>query len=113
MSHASSPEYAHLGYSKSSDAFIFCNKISFDKDDTESLIEQEIKATNKTIAQVKDKTSEELITDLKYVPCLFYRDELFSIVVVNDSKLAEDLKHRNRDRNLTVEEMTALKKDDS
>ena len=43
LSHAKRPEYQHLGYSESSDKFIFCNKESYSRDDTESLAKQVVK----------------------------------------------------------------------
>ena len=49
---------------------------------------------------------------MKYVPCEFSRDELFSVVLINDSDLANDLKQRNKVGNLTVTEMTEIKQAD-
>ena len=100
-------------YSENDDRFIFCNKVSFARDDTASLAKQVIKKTNATAEEVKDKTSDELITDLKYVPCEFSRDELFSVVLIGDSELASELKQRNMNRNLTVADMNGIKEMDS
>ena len=102
LSSATNSEYAHLAYSESTDRFIFCNKVSFNRNDTENLAKQAVEKTNQTVAQVSNKTSEELITELKFVPCEFGRDELFSVVLVNDAELAGELKRRNKDKNLTV-----------
>lgn len=54
---------------------------------------------------MKKKSNDELITDLKYVPCEFSRDELFSVVVFSDAQLAGELKSRNKIGNLTVDEV--------
>ena len=105
LSHNSIAEYKHLTYSETTDRFIFCNKVSFNRNDTVHLAEQAVKKTNLTKQDVVNKTSDELITDLKYLPCEFSRDELFSIVLINDVQHAEELKARNKDGNLTVEEM--------
>lgn len=61
--------------------------------------------------EVKNKTNDELITELQYVPCLFSRDELFSFVVVNDAQLAGDLKRRNKEGNLTAKDLETNHKD--
>ena len=58
-----------------------------------------------TKAEVHKKSNDELITDLKYVPCEFSRDELFSVVILNDDQLAGDLKRRNTEGNLTADEV--------
>ena len=62
-----------------------------------------VEKRNETKEEATSKSNEELITELKYVPCDFSRDELFSIVVIQDVAVAEELKRTNRDRNLTVE----------
>ena len=103
LSHSKRQEYQHLGYYETTDKFIFCNKESYSRDDTESLAKQVVKQTNKTIEEAKTETSDQMITELKYKPCLFNRDVLFSIVLLDDSELAGQLKQRNTDRNLTVE----------
>ena len=113
LSHATNSEYAHLVYSESNDRFIFCNKVSFNRNDTVHLAEQAVQKTNQTVAQVSNKTSEELITELKFVPCEFSRDELFSVVLINDVELAGELKRRNKAGNLTVQDLTDIKEVDS
>ena len=47
--------------------------------------------TNHTEEEVKKKNTDELITESKLVPCEFSRDELFSVVVINDAEVASDL----------------------
>jgi hypothetical protein len=47
-----------------------------------------------------------LITEAKLVPCQFSRDELFSVVIILDSKNATDLKLKNKlSQNLTAQEV--------
>ena len=41
-------------------------------------------------------SNEELITELKFLPCEFSRDELFSFVVVEDEDKARELKSMNK-----------------
>ena len=53
-----------------------------------------------------------MITDLKFVPCEFSRDELFSVVLINDAELAGELKRKNKEGNLTIKEMTKLNQAD-
>ncbi len=104
----SSPEYQKLPYSDSSDRFIFCNKVTFSRNDTAGLIKEAVKQKNETKEEATSKSNDELITELKYVPCDFSRDELFSVLVIQDVAVAEELKRANKDKNLTVEN---LKKD--
>lgn len=40
------PIYQHLSYSASSDRFIFCNKVTLQRDDTVSLVKYAIQRTN-------------------------------------------------------------------
>ena len=88
LSHYTSTEYQHLSYSDKTDHFIFCNKVSFNRNDTEGLVDQAVQKTNQTKAQASHKSNEELITELKFLPCEFGRDELFSFVVMNDDETA-------------------------
>ena len=46
LSRASTPEYQKLSYSQKTDKFIFCNKVSYSRNDTESLIKEAVKSTN-------------------------------------------------------------------
>ena len=48
LSHNSIAEYKHLTYSETTDRFIFCNKVSFNRNDTVHLAEQAVKKTNLT-----------------------------------------------------------------
>ena len=100
------PNGQKLSYSKKRDNFIFCNKISFNSNDTESLVKEAVKKTNITEAEAKTLTDDELINDLGYVTCIFKRDVLFSIVILNDEDEATVLKQRNKEKNLTATELT-------
>lgn len=75
---------------------MFCNKVSFNRDDTAALVGQAVKDTNQTEAQASHLSNEELITELKFLPCEFARDELFSFVVINDEDKARELKSMNK-----------------
>ena len=78
-------EYQRLSYSAKSDKFIFCNKVTYERNDTESLVHEVVTKTNDTEAQAKNMTNDELITEINFVPCEFFRDELFSVVVVREA----------------------------
>ena len=55
-----------------------------------------------------NKSNDELIQDLKFVPCKFNRDVLFSIVLLDDHDQAETLKEENIAKNLTATEISKV-----
>ena len=103
--------YQHLSYSDTTDRFIFCNKVTYERNDTTNIAKYAVKKLNETEAEVKNKTNDELITETKLVACEFSRDELFSVVVIEDPQVAGDLKRRNMEKNLTVEYVKESQKD--
>mmetsp|Transcript_2405 Transcript_2405/g.3054 ORF Transcript_2405/g.3054 Transcript_2405/m.3054 type:complete len:149 (-) Transcript_2405:1433-1879(-) len=103
LSDYSSERYQHLTYHDTYDRFIFCNKVTYARNDTEGLVSQAVKQMNQTEAQASNKTNDELISELKFLPCEFGRDELFSIVVIRDSETARELQAMNQAGHLSGE----------
>ena len=108
LASGSGQEHRKLPYSEEKDRYVFCNIKTFQASDKESLVEQAIETKTETKEEATEKSTEELITELNFVPCDFYRDELFSVVVINDVTVAEELKRLNQMQNLTSD---ILKKD--
>ena len=79
--------------------------MTFARNDTASIVKYDMQRTNHTEDELKKKSTDEMITESKLLPCEFNRDELFSFVVLNDAQLAGDLKTRNRAGNLTAQDL--------
>lgn len=95
---ARSEAYRSLPYSAASDEYSFCNIKTFSQDDTQGL--QNFAMNNTSIPQdeIMTKTADQLIKDLKMEKCIFDRDDVFNILIVRDTSLANELKQLNRNK---------------
>jgi len=48
--------------------------------------------------EIMTKTADQLIKELKMEKCIFDRDDVFNILIVRDTSLANELKQLNRNK---------------
>lgn len=48
--------------------------------------------------EIYTKTAEQLIKELKMEKCIFDRDDVFNILIVRETELANELKQMNRNK---------------
>ena len=94
-------DYQHLPYTHQ-DAYSFCNLKTFNRNDTEAIHNYANEELNATDEEIANKTNEELIAETDLQNCEFGRDELFSIIIMKDNEVANELIEKAKNKEIDI-----------